>query len=304
MDTLAVRRSVTSPGGSTARGLAALEHAGVRAAFDDAMQAVLGAMTDVLLIVAAARDADRGLPQRAAARLHPHHLRLHHHAADLLVRRARPVLALVERGARLPARRLRALPRDLPALHPADRPARHQPDRRGPRPADRRAASSSPSSAGEPRAGSVARAGLVFAGVLAADQVVKALVTSSLAARRGARASSPASSSSTCATRASRSGSCRTAGRSSPSSSRSPIARAARVLRAQRVAAAGSGCRPGCCSAARSATSSTASARARSSTSSSSRTGRRSTSPTRRSRSAWSCSCSSWSAAMRARRPA
>jgi pyrroline-5-carboxylate reductase len=42
MDTLGVRRSVTSPGGSTARGLAALEHAGVRAAFDDAMQAVLG----------------------------------------------------------------------------------------------------------------------------------------------------------------------------------------------------------------------------------------------------------------------
>jgi len=41
MDTLAVRRSVTSPGGSTARGLAALERAGVRAAFDDAMQAVL-----------------------------------------------------------------------------------------------------------------------------------------------------------------------------------------------------------------------------------------------------------------------
>ena len=41
MDTLAVRRSVTSPGGSTARGLAALEHGGVRAAFDDAMQAVL-----------------------------------------------------------------------------------------------------------------------------------------------------------------------------------------------------------------------------------------------------------------------
>ncbi len=41
MDTLAVRRSVTSPGGVTARGLAALEHAGVRAAFDDAMQAVL-----------------------------------------------------------------------------------------------------------------------------------------------------------------------------------------------------------------------------------------------------------------------
>ncbi|HWC26201.1 MAG TPA: pyrroline-5-carboxylate reductase [Solirubrobacteraceae bacterium] len=41
MDTLAVRRAVTSPGGITARGLAALEHAGVRAAFDDALQAVL-----------------------------------------------------------------------------------------------------------------------------------------------------------------------------------------------------------------------------------------------------------------------
>jgi pyrroline-5-carboxylate reductase len=41
MDTLAVRRAVTSPGGITARGLAALERGGVRAAFDDAMQAVI-----------------------------------------------------------------------------------------------------------------------------------------------------------------------------------------------------------------------------------------------------------------------
>ena len=41
MDTLAVRRAVTSPGGITAKGLAALEHAGIRAAFDDAMQAML-----------------------------------------------------------------------------------------------------------------------------------------------------------------------------------------------------------------------------------------------------------------------
>ena len=39
-DTLAVRREVTSPGGSTARGLAALERAGVRSAFDDAIDAV------------------------------------------------------------------------------------------------------------------------------------------------------------------------------------------------------------------------------------------------------------------------
>lgn len=41
-DTLAVRREVTSPGGVTARGLAALEHAGLRSAFDDALDAVLG----------------------------------------------------------------------------------------------------------------------------------------------------------------------------------------------------------------------------------------------------------------------
>ncbi|HEV3054442.1 MAG TPA: pyrroline-5-carboxylate reductase dimerization domain-containing protein, partial [Solirubrobacteraceae bacterium] len=40
-DTLAVRREVTSPGGSTARGLAALEHGGVRAAFHDAIDAVI-----------------------------------------------------------------------------------------------------------------------------------------------------------------------------------------------------------------------------------------------------------------------
>jgi pyrroline-5-carboxylate reductase len=40
-DTLAVRREVTSPGGSTARGLAALERAGVRSAFQDAMDAVV-----------------------------------------------------------------------------------------------------------------------------------------------------------------------------------------------------------------------------------------------------------------------
>jgi pyrroline-5-carboxylate reductase len=39
-DTLAVRREVTSPGGGTARGLAALERAGIRAAFQDAADAL------------------------------------------------------------------------------------------------------------------------------------------------------------------------------------------------------------------------------------------------------------------------
>jgi pyrroline-5-carboxylate reductase len=41
-DTQVVRREVTSPGGSTARGLAALERGGVRAAFQDAIDAVVG----------------------------------------------------------------------------------------------------------------------------------------------------------------------------------------------------------------------------------------------------------------------
>ena len=41
MDTLAVRREVTSPGGMTARGLRALERAGLRSAFTDAAAAVV-----------------------------------------------------------------------------------------------------------------------------------------------------------------------------------------------------------------------------------------------------------------------
>jgi pyrroline-5-carboxylate reductase len=45
-DTLAVRREVTSPGGSTARGLAALERCGVRTAFQEAADAVIVPRTE------------------------------------------------------------------------------------------------------------------------------------------------------------------------------------------------------------------------------------------------------------------
>jgi pyrroline-5-carboxylate reductase len=41
VDTQGLRRRVTSPGGSTARGLAALEQGGLRAAFEDAVSAVV-----------------------------------------------------------------------------------------------------------------------------------------------------------------------------------------------------------------------------------------------------------------------
>jgi pyrroline-5-carboxylate reductase len=42
-DTLGLRRAVASPGGTTARGLAALERGGVRPAFGQAMDAVVDA---------------------------------------------------------------------------------------------------------------------------------------------------------------------------------------------------------------------------------------------------------------------
>ena len=41
-DTLTIRREVASPGGSTARGLSALERGGVRSAFQEAADAVIG----------------------------------------------------------------------------------------------------------------------------------------------------------------------------------------------------------------------------------------------------------------------
>src|SRR4051794_24975400 len=104
-DTLAVRREVASPGGTTARGLAALERGGVRAAFHSAIDDVVGGG-------GGGARADRGLPPRADPRLRDHHHRVDRGVVRFLARRPRPVLAAAERGAGLPARRVRAVPAD------------------------------------------------------------------------------------------------------------------------------------------------------------------------------------------------
>ncbi len=50
---MAVRREVTSPGGLTARGLDALERAGLRSAFSEALDAVLADGAQLMLLVLA-----------------------------------------------------------------------------------------------------------------------------------------------------------------------------------------------------------------------------------------------------------
>lgn len=57
-DTLAVRREVTSPGGSTARGLAALDRGGLRPTLDDAITAVIAGTAQAM-----------PTPRRASARV-------------------------------------------------------------------------------------------------------------------------------------------------------------------------------------------------------------------------------------------
>ena len=119
-DTLAVRREVTSPGGSTARGLDALERGGVRGAFQDAMDA-RRAGAALMLALATTRGDIANYVERAVHGLHPPDLHLHPAQPAVLVRRAAAVLALDRRRPQLPARRLRAVSADLPPAPPADR---------------------------------------------------------------------------------------------------------------------------------------------------------------------------------------
>ena len=124
-----LRRAVTSPGGMTARGLAALERGGVRAAFAAAMDDVPGARL--------MRGEHRRLRRRAGPRLHDLHRRLG---------RASLVFSL---GVRVPYKRSstaswtscatsRALPAPLPPPAAAIGPLDLTPDGRDHRAADRR----------------------------------------------------------------------------------------------------------------------------------------------------------------------
>ncbi len=117
-DTLAVRREVTSPRGSTARGLDALERAGLRSAFSEAMNRVRRATNDPRDRL---RPGRRGqLRQRGVRGLHRPHLHLHPAQPAVLVRDAGArTPRWTDADPELPARRLGALPALLSPLHPA-----------------------------------------------------------------------------------------------------------------------------------------------------------------------------------------
>src|SRR3954462_512773 len=115
----------------------------------------------------------------AGDRLLDHHHRLHPEPVVPVVRGARAVREMVLGAAGLPARRLRAVPADLPPVHPPVRPAGSQPDRRDPRAVHRRQPGRQRDprlAAVSPAAQSFSRAGLVLAMVLALDQLSKRIV--------------------------------------------------------------------------------------------------------------------------------
>ena len=194
-------------------------------------------MTDVLIVVATAREQIADFLSALLLRLHPPDLRLHRHVADLLVRRAR---------SRTRAGRARCSASCATSASPTCGIFRRFIPPIGPVDispivailvlqivggiivvADPRVSPRTVRARG-------ARGAVVARACSSPTRSSRRSCASSLDARRGARRSSPASSSSTCATRASRSASCRTAGSIVVGRHRGRARRAARLLRAPR----------------------------------------------------------------------
>ena len=143
-DTLALRRAVTSPGGVTARGLAALEEGGLRAAFDGRRRG--GARGQTVSAVRSSRSRARDDIARYVDALFTVYL--------ICIFAYIVISIMYSVGIRPPYSRWwnaiveflraggRAVPADLPPLPADDGPARPQPDGRDDR-ADRRVAASS-----------------------------------------------------------------------------------------------------------------------------------------------------------------
>src|SRR5215207_3898135 len=122
----------------------------------------------------------RGLRADVGLRLHDPDRRLHPEFDVLPGRRALALQPRPERGDGLPARRLRAVPADLPEVPAAARPARPQSDGRHHRAQHRGLDRREPHRGVTPQR-AWGRAGLVLVGVLLVDQVTKRLVQSGIA---------------------------------------------------------------------------------------------------------------------------
>ena len=135
-DTLTVRREVTSPGGSTARGLDALERGGLRSAFSEAMDRVLG--SDRMILVVATARTDVANYVSALFEVYIALIFIYILLNLLFSFGLRAALLALERcRAQLPARRLGAVPARVSPVHPPARRLRPVPDDRDHRPVRR-----------------------------------------------------------------------------------------------------------------------------------------------------------------------
>ena len=206
MDTLGVRRAVTSPGGMTARGLRALEQAGAARAFSDAAAAVVGSgrRSDPRRSSFAQHVADYVVA--LGRRLHDRDHRLRHRRAS----RSASACGSPTRAGATPCSTflrdvtepyLRIFRRILPSFGGLDL----QPDGRDHRAPGRGATARRRDPAVSARAALARAPALVAALVLLVDQVTKALVVELDRARRQPPPAARASRSSTPRTAASRS---------------------------------------------------------------------------------------------------